>query len=68
MLFFVSVYGFKTLCLECLSEVVDEVVLVLDTASHTVESAVEFLWVEVHSLVVLTEEYYQAACVAEGYS
>ena len=64
-LLFVSVYGFKTLSLECLSEVVDEVVLVLDTDSYAVESAVELLGVEVHSLVILAEEYYQATCVAQ---
>ena len=37
------VYGFQTLCLERLTEVVDEVFFVLDADSYAVESAVEFL-------------------------
>ena len=58
------VYGLQTLCLERLTEVVNEVFLVLDTDSYAVESAVEFLRIEVHSLVVLAEEHDKAGVMS----
>ena len=62
------VYSLQTLCLERLTEVVNEVFLVLDTDSYAVESAVEFLRIEVHSLVVLAEEHDKAGVMSQRYS